>query len=232
MEGSAPASYDGPRQGRTGLSPARSSSCSSLPSRPSVPALPKASPQAKPDTLTISFSSSHAMSPEILVLRIVHILGGIFWLGSGLFTTFFLVPALGRLGPMAAGPVMGALQQRRLFTVLPGVALLTMLSGARLLQIVSGGFTPAYFDSRTGGALLWSGVAAVSAFLLSMIIARPAAVRAGQLGASLATMPESERAARSVEVERLRRRSGVASIIAMTLLIGAAIGMAVARYLG
>ena len=172
------------------------------------------------------------MSIEILVLRIVHVLGAIFWLGSGLFTTFFLVPALGRLGPAAAGPVMGALQQRRLFTVLPVIALLTILSGARLLHIVSGGFTPAYFDSRTGQALLWSGVAAVSGFLLSMLVARPAALRAGQLGASIAALPQAERAARSAEVERLRRRGGIASTITMVLLTGAAVGMAVARYLG
>ena len=172
------------------------------------------------------------MSTELLILRIVHVLGGIFWLGSGLFTTFFLIPALGRLGPIAAGPVMSALQQRRLFTVLPVVALLTIISGVRLLQIMSGGFAPAYFASRTGQTLLWSGVAAVSAFLLSVLVSRPAAVRSGQLGASLATMPDAERAARATEVEHLRRRGGVASTVAMVLLIGAAIGMAVARYLG
>lgn len=172
------------------------------------------------------------MSAELLVLRIVHILGGIFWLGSGLFTTFFLIPALGGLGPKTAGPVMGALQQRRLFTILPLVALLTILSGIRLLHIASAGFASAYFDSRTGQTLLWSGVAAVIAFLLSIIVARPAAVRLGQLSASLPTMPEPERAARSTEIERLRRRSGLASIVAMVFLVSAAVGMAVARYVG
>ena len=171
------------------------------------------------------------MSGELLVLRIIHVLGGIFWVGSGLFTSFFLIPALGRLGPAGAGPVMGALQQRRLFTVLPVVAVLTILSGVRLLQIASGGFSSAYLDSRTGQTFLWSGVAAVIAFLLSLLVARPAAVRIGQLSASLATMPEAERAAHSTEVERLRRRSSVSSIIATILLIAAAVGMAVARYL-
>src|SRR5688572_13718538 len=73
------------------------------------------------------------MLTELLVLRIIHILGGIFWLGSGLFTAFFLTPALGRVGPAAVGPVMSALQQRRLFTILPIVAVLTILSGVRLL---------------------------------------------------------------------------------------------------
>ena len=171
------------------------------------------------------------MSSELLVLRIVHVLGGIFWLGSGLFTSFFLIPALGRLGPAGAGPVMGALQQRRLFTILPIVAVLTILSGIRLLQIASAGFSAAYFDSHTGQTFLWSGVAAVIAFVLSLLVSRPAAVRLGQLSASLATMPEAERAARSTEVERLRRRSGVSSTVAMILLVGSAIGMAVARYL-
>ena len=167
---------------------------------------------------------------ELLVLRIVHVLGGIFWLGSGLFTSFFLIPALGSLGPKAAGPVMGALQQRRLFTVLPVVAILTIVSGVRLLHIASAGFAPAYFDSRTGQTLLWSGVAAVIAFLLSLVVSRPAAIRLGQLSASLATIPEAERAGRSSEIERLRRRSSIASTVAMVLLVAAAVGMAVARY--
>ena len=75
------------------------------------------------------------MTAELIFLRLVHILGATFWLGSGLFTTFFLVPALGQVGPAGAGPVMGALKQRGLFTVLPVMALLTILSGARLLHI-------------------------------------------------------------------------------------------------
>lgn len=171
------------------------------------------------------------MSTEFVVLRLVHILGGIFWVGSGLFTTFFLMPALGRVGP-AAGPVMGALQQRRLFTVLPVVALLTILSGVRLFQIVSGGFAPTYMSSRTGQTFLWSGIGAVAAFILSLLVARPAAVRAGQLGAAMASLPEEQRAEQLGELERLRRRSGLASTVAMVLLLGAAAGMAVARYLG
>ena len=169
---------------------------------------------------------------ELLVLRLVHILGGIFWLGSGLFTTFFLMPALGRVGPATAGPVIGELQQRRLFTILPVVAVLTMLSGLRLFHIVSAGFAPAYLSSRTGQTFMWSGIAAVVAFLLSILIARPAALRAGQLGASMAGLPADQRAGRAEELERLRRRSAIASIAAMVFLVSAAAGMAVARYLG
>ena len=172
------------------------------------------------------------MSAEIIVLRIVHVLGGIIWLGSGLFSAFFLLPALTRLGPAAAGPVMGALQQRRMMTVLPVVATLTLLSGLRLLHIASAGFDGAYFASGMGQTFLWSGVAATLAFLLGIFVARPAMVRAGQLGAAMATTPEAERASRAAEIARLQRRGGMVSTAATWLLIGAAIGMAVARYMG
>ncbi len=172
------------------------------------------------------------MLMELVVLRLIHILGGIFWLGSGLFTTFFLIPALGRMGPAAAGPVMGALQQRRLFTVLPVVALLTIFLGVRLFQIMSGGFSPAYVSSGPGQTFLWSGVAAILAFLLSLLVSRPAAARAGQLGAAMASQPADQRAATAATLEKLRRRSGQSSAVAMVLLVGAAAGMAVARYLG
>jgi uncharacterized membrane protein len=172
------------------------------------------------------------MTAELLILRLVHILGGIFWVGSGLFTTFFLIPALGRLGPAAGAPVIGALQQRRLFTVLPIAALLTILSGARLLHLASAGFSGAYLGSRTGQTFLWSGAAALVAFLAGLLVVRPAGERAARLGASLAALPESERTARAQEIERLRRRSGVAGTVVVLLLLGAAAGMAVARYLG
>ena len=171
------------------------------------------------------------MAAEILVLRLVHVLGGIFWVGSGLFTSLFLVPAFGTAGP-AAGAVMGALQQRRLFTILPIVAVLTLLSGARLLWITSGGLSDQYLATRTGQVFLWSGIAAIVAFLVGIFISRPAGVRAAMLGAEIGRLPEAERAARAPELERARRRSSASGMAAMVLLLVAASGMAVARYLG
>ena len=89
------------------------------------------------------------MHAEILVLRLIHILSGITWLGSGLFTSFFLVPALAS-SPAFMAQVMAGLQRRRMFLVLPIVAILTMLSGLRLLWIDSAGFEAGYFATGTG----------------------------------------------------------------------------------
>lgn len=171
------------------------------------------------------------MIAELIVLRLVHILGGIFWVGSGIFTSVFLVPALASSGA-TAGQVMGALQQRRLFTVLPIVAVLTILSGLRLMWLVSGGFAPGYFASATGGTFAASGAAAIVAFALSLLVARPAAVRAAGLGAAIAAAPDpSTRGRLEHQLASLRRLGAVASTIAVTLLVLGAAGMAVARNL-
>lgn len=167
---------------------------------------------------------------EILVLRLVHVLGGTFWVGSGLFTGLFLMPALVALGP-AATQVMANLQQRRLFMALPVVAVLTILSGLRLMWLTSGGFAAAYFASPRGATFAASGAAAIVAFLLAMFIARPATVRATALMATLpGVVDENARLEILSRASRLRQRGGNASRVTLWLLIVSAAGMAIARY--
>jgi uncharacterized membrane protein len=171
------------------------------------------------------------MTAELLVLRLVHILGGMIWVGTGVFNSFFLLPTLAQAGP-AAGQVIAGLQRRRLFTILPIIALLTILSGVRLMQITSAGFSPAYFAAASGRTYAWSGVAAIVGFLVGVVIARPAAMRAASIGASLATTTDAaSREALTTRLEGLRRTSSVASFVSVVLVVLAGAGMAVARYL-
>lgn len=171
------------------------------------------------------------MKAEILVLRLVHILGGIFWVGGLMYTSFFLVPVV-RSSPSVAGQVMAGLQKRRLFIILPIVALLTIASGTRLLMIASTGFSDTYLETTAGRTYSIGGVAAIIAFLLSMIVSRPAFVRVGRLSASLATTTdEGERQRITAEIQRLNRRATVANGIVVVLLMLTAAGMATARYL-
>ncbi|MBA3260034.1 MAG: hypothetical protein H0T68_11295 [Gemmatimonadales bacterium] len=169
------------------------------------------------------------MQAELLVLRLVHVLGGIFWVGSGLFTTLFLVPVLASSGA-TAGQVMAGLQQRRLFSVLPTVAFLTILSGLRLMWLTSAGFSAAYFAAPSGLTYAVSGLAATVAFVLALLVVRPAAVRSASLAASLAAADETRRAELTAELGSLRRRGAIGSTVVIVLLVLGAAGMAVARY--
>lgn len=167
---------------------------------------------------------------EIIVLRLIHVLGGIFWVGSALFNSFYVFPALAVAGP-AAGAIMGSMQRRRLFVVLPVVALLTILSGLRLMALTSGGFAAAYFSTGRGVTFAASGSAAIVAFLLGVFVGRPTGVRLARLRQSAAATQDPESRARlSAEADVLQRRSVVLGYVLNTLLILAAAGMAAGRY--
>lgn len=165
------------------------------------------------------------MQAELLVLRLVHVLGGIFWVGSAFFMAIFLFPALAASGP-AAGQVMGAIQRRRIFSVLPTIALLTLLSGVRLMQLTSDNFSAAYFASPGGRVIAWGGTFAIAAFVVGLLIARPAGLRLARLNAG----PESTDPARAAERQRLQRIVKVVGVVNLVLLLAAAVAMAIARY--
>ena len=165
---------------------------------------------------------------ELLVLRLVHVVGGVFWVGAALFTAFFLMPVLGRIGP-AAGQVMAGLQQRKLMVWLPVVALLTILSGLRLMMIVSGGDSH-WFVHRQGHTYSVAAALAIIAFLLGVFVSRPAMSRIAILSQSAAS-DQTSRQMIADEVQRLQRRSMRATQIVTVMLLLSAAGMAVARYL-
>lgn len=166
---------------------------------------------------------------ELLVLRLIHIGCGMFWVGAGLFSTFFLAPALQAAGPSAAGAVMGSFQKRHMFTVMPVVATLTILSGARLMWIVSSA-SPDWFRHAPGHTYSVSGALAILAFLLGIFVGRPAMVRAGKLAQSTASDGTTKEKL-AAEIAKLQKRGAMATGVATAFLVLATAGMAIARYL-
>lgn len=170
------------------------------------------------------------MHAELLVLRLIHILSGILWIGGGLYTFFFLGPALAST-PAVMGQVMAALTKRRAFTVQQIAAGLAILSGLRLLMIDSAGFSGSYFATGTGRTFAIAGVFAILAAVFNFGVARPTMERAVAAGAALGAAADAgEKARLSKELDRLRKRGAIAGMLAVTSGILAASGMAVARY--
>ena len=171
------------------------------------------------------------MMAEMLVLRLVHVLGGVFWVGAMMYNAFFLMPTIAQAGPAAAGPIIAGFQQRKLFVWLPIVAILTMLAGVRLMMIQSANFSSAYFGTPMGRTYLAGGAMAIIAFAIGFAVNRPAMTRMSELGAAMASANDSAKAAMQGEMAMLRKRSGVGTVVVTWLLIGAAAAMAVARYM-
>ncbi len=168
---------------------------------------------------------------ELMVLRVIHVVGGAFWVGAVVFNSAFLLPALAASGP-AAGQVMANLRRRHMLTVLPVVAILTLLSGLRLIQIASGGITTSYFETGSGRTYATGGALAILGFLIGMSVVRPALNRVAALGATMATaQDDATRAAIGAEIGAVRRRGASANAIVAVLLVAATVAMAIGRYM-
>jgi uncharacterized membrane protein len=169
------------------------------------------------------------MDPLLILLRVVHIGLGVFWAGAVFFTAFFLAPALRDAGPDGA-KVAAGLMKRRLFDVLPIVAIVSILSGLWLFWRASAG-QPAYMRSSVGMTYGIGAAAAIIALALGFAIVRPAMAKAMQLTQSAASAAPAERDAQLAAAQAARVRGAKATQV-VTILIGiAVIAMAIGRYM-
>lgn len=165
----------------------------------------------------------------LIILRLIHILSGAFWIGAALFNVIFLVPTIRALGP-AGGPVMQHLVQvRKMPLWLLGAGVLTFLSGLSLYYRASGGFSNGFMQSGPGMTFGLGAVFALCAILVGMLFTSPAAKRAGALAASLAGKPPTPEQAAALQAAQ--KQIGVTSALATLFVLLATCAMAVARYI-
>jgi hypothetical protein len=164
------------------------------------------------------------MSKEMIVLRLIHMVGGIIWVGGVFFMSFFLIPSLREAGP-AGAPVMQGLMKRKIFVIMPVLGLIVMLVGFRMMQIVAGGFFTDYFWDSAGRWYAYSSVPVIIGFLIGVFVGRPAMLK------SQALMASPDKDSRMPEIQALQAKSAGALRATAWLLLLGAVGMAMARYL-
>jgi len=166
-----------------------------------------------------------------IVLRLIHILAGAFWVGAIIFMTVFLMPTLRAIGP-AGGPVMQQLVQvRRLPIYMMGAPLLTVLSGVTLYWRDSNGIDSAWLHSGTGRMFGLGGLLAIVAVVLGMTIVSPSAKRMGALAAAIQGAGRPPSPEQVAEVQQLQSRLSGFMAVVMVLVVLAAATMAIARYM-
>jgi uncharacterized membrane protein len=166
-----------------------------------------------------------------LLLRLIHILAGVFWVGALFIMAGFLVPTVRETGE-AGGRFMQHLMLRRRLPVFLGIAtLLTVLSGFTMYGRLVAATNGAWADTRPGMAYGIGGLAAVLAAVLGMVISGSAGRRMTAIGQSVAQSGRPPSAEQQAEIERLRGRMSVGTRTAAGLLVVATGAMAIARYL-
>jgi uncharacterized membrane protein len=166
-----------------------------------------------------------------IVLRIVHILAGVFWVGSGLFFFFLLEPTVTELGPQGA-PVMRHLtEKKRMPFVILTASGLTVLAGLLLYWRSSGGFDVDWITSSTGLTFTLGGAAAIVAFLMGFVAIKPRVDRMAAIGGEVAAAGGTPSQSQLAEIQGIQHSLRTIGLVDMILLTFAVVAMAAARFL-
>jgi uncharacterized membrane protein len=165
----------------------------------------------------------------ILILRLLHIVSGAFWVGTVVTGVFFVEPTAQALDREGERFVAHLVIRRRLAVILAVAAVTAIGAGAAMYWIDSSGLQLSWITTHTGLAFTAGGVAALSALAIAAIFLKPEVDR-------LAALEKHQRDAASVEEpvrvdEAYERRLRRWSLIQVTLLIVAISAMATARYI-
>ncbi len=169
---------------------------------------------------------------DVLVLRLIHIGSGAFWVGS-VFTFFlFVQPTAAALGPEATRFTFGLLHDRRLPVVILGSAIVTVTAGLLLLLITSNGLDPEvlFAESRVGftvggvAAILTLGIGGLYVFPRTQTVTR---TLGGLITEGRPPTPDEQQL-----LARVGRESRAAGWLVLAGLTIAVLSMATARYWG
>src|SRR5438552_12958885 len=86
----------------------------------------------------------------MVVLRLIHILSGIFWVGTTFFLVGFLQPVVAQSGPEGGRFAQRLMSQKRFQAAMSVAAGLTILSGLVLYGLSSAAFQHAWVTSGPG----------------------------------------------------------------------------------
>jgi uncharacterized membrane protein len=162
----------------------------------------------------------------IWLLRIIHIVAGVFWVGGTLIMTFFVGPTVSAIGEPGQKFVAHLMNNLKFSNRMAAASGLTILAGLILYGL----------DARAGEAWLRSNFAiglgigaafALIGFVFGMMIGRNIKAMA-QLGAQFQGKPSPTQLS---QMQALQKRQATVSMISTGSVILATVFMAIARYL-
>ena len=166
------------------------------------------------------------MNIEFIILRILHIVFGVFWAGSAIFLASILEPRLKLMGPAVQGAVMRALMPVMIPAMLFS-ATVTIFAGIALALRLRGGELDSFLNTGWGLMILVGFITSMIAYILGMMTSASGR-RLGSLVDSMeGRSPTTEESAR---MHKLRSRLTIFGRINAILVVIAVATMASARF--
>ena len=167
----------------------------------------------------------------MIVLRLIHILSGVFWAGGGMVLAWFVHPANRASGESGPAFMRRLMLDYRLGAFFGLAMALTLLSGFGMYWRLSSLAGSEWFASRPAMVLGTGGIAAVLAAIIGMGNGSITGKKMTALGEAMKNSGSPPSAAQIAQMGALQGRLAAGARIASSLLIVATIAMAVARYL-
>lgn len=165
---------------------------------------------------------------SITLLRIVHIVAGVCWVGGNIIQAAFLEPTARATAP-ESGRFMEYLMFRRRFGMFMSVsAILTIVAGALLYWYRSGGQIGVWMMTGSGLTFTIGSVFGLVAAAIGFLVMMPTARQLGQIGQTIQGAPT---AGQMAEMNQLRARMSQAGRIEVIIGVLALALMAAARYI-
>lgn len=166
------------------------------------------------------------MNYILLILRLLHIVAGVFWVGGSLVTTLFIMPAAAANGEPGQRVFAHLVRNAHLVQRFAAAAGLTVLAGAALYWIDSGGLTSSWMRSGPGIGFGIGAVFALIGFALGMRVN----VLTRKIVNLVTVIRGTPTQGQILELDAAQRRLYVTRVAQDAILIIALICMATARY--
>jgi len=166
------------------------------------------------------------MNYLVIVLRLVHILSGVFWIGSSLFMAFFLSPAVASTADSGQKVMAHLVTKARITARITAAAGLTVLAGLWLYWIDSGGGTSAWTSSAPGRGFGIGGLFGIIGLIFGGLVGVNTS-KLGKLASEIQGKPTPEQLNR---IQAARKQLAIVGPISTVAQIIAVLCMATARY--
>ena len=168
------------------------------------------------------------MAYQILIwlLRIVHIVGGVFWVGGSLVMTFFIVPTVGAMGESGQKFVGHLMNNLKFSNRMAAASGSTVLAGIILFGLDARAGATWVRSTFATGLSIGAGFALIG-FVLGILVGRTSKAMA-QLGTQFQGKPTAEQLA---QMQTIQKQQATYSTLSTVTLVLAVVFMAIARYL-
>lgn len=166
----------------------------------------------------------------LLVLRLVHIVSSVCWVGGAFIFFLFIEPTAKALAPTGMEFVKYMVTKRRFSIFMVISSSLTVLSGALLIWRLTGGHWSEYISTGPGLGFTLGSIVGIVVYLVGMFGVNPRAVRMAKLGEEIQAAGGPPTPAQSAEMQKLDKEMSVLGLVDFVLVALSLALMATARY--